>query len=76
MTTQPQVFYVPDRTIPSSYNREEDLETIYVAGIGAQKAIARQLLIDAETNKRNAELTLVGLATGEGFYANEVKVSG
>ena len=71
-----QVFNVKDRSIPSTYNREEDLETVYVLGPGMQERIARQLLIDEETNRRNAELTLVGLATGEGFYANEVKVTG
>ena len=71
-----QVFTIQDRSIPSTYNKEEDLETIVVAGPGVQAAIARQLLIDEETNRRNAELTLVGLATGEGFYCNTIKVTG
>ena len=67
---------VTDRSIPSTYNRQEYLATVYVLGKGVQEAIERQLLLDEETNRINAELTLVGLATGEGFYANEIKVTG
>lgn len=74
--TQPQVFSVPDRSIPSDYNREEDLATVYVLGKGKQEQIKRQLLLDAETNKRNAELTLAGLSSGKGFYVNEIQVTG
>lgn len=71
-----QVFNVPDRSIPSTYNRQEDLDTVYVLGKGMQERITRQLLLDEETNRINSELTLVGLATGEGFYCNEIKVTG
>ena len=35
-----------------------------------------QLLIDAENAKRTADLALIGIATGEGFFATEVKVTG
>lgn len=74
--TQPQVFTIPDRSIPTDYNREEDLATVYVIGKGMQERINRQLLLDEETNKRNAELTLAGLSSGKGFYVNEIKVTG
>ena len=74
--TQPQIFNVPDRSIPSTYNRDEDLETVFVLGKGMQEQINRQLLLDAKTNKRNAELILAGLSSGKGFYVNEIKVTG
>ena len=71
-----QVFTVPDRSIPTTYNRQEDLATVYVLGPGMQERIARQLLIDEENAKRTAELALVGIATGEGFFCTEIKVTG
>ena len=74
--TQPQVFTIPDRSIPSDYNREVDLATVYVLGKGVQERINRQLLLNVETNKRNTELTLAGLSSGKGFYCNEIQVTG
>lgn len=71
-----QVFNIPDRTQPSTYDRQEDLATVYVLGKGVQDRIDRQLLHDEEDAKRTAELALVGIATGEGFYCNTVKVTG
>jgi hypothetical protein len=71
-----QVFTVPDRSIPSTYDRKEDLSTTYVLGPGLQKRINRELLLDEENAKRTAELTSLGLSSGKGFYANEVIVTG
>ena len=61
---------------PIDRQKSEDQEIIIVAGKGQQELIERELLLDAETNRIHVKLTLVGLATGEGFYCNEINGTG
>ena len=55
------------------YNRERDLETVYVLGKGLQDRLQGLLTVTAEEREHQKNLVISKLSSG-GLYVNEIQV--